>query len=157
MLRPRHFIIAFMLTLLLPGAAAADNMISLGWQHTGPASGFSLKIPIDDFLAVQPMLTLSLQDRGDGLGGHATYGVRGFLNLPVLGPFHPYVGAGIGRSDRLEGGQSQAIQGYQAFLGAEYDLGHLRPSLEVALGRLDKPGGAMYVGTMFNFGLHYSF
>ena len=157
MFKKQHIIIALILLIMLPTAAAADNSISLGWQHSGEVSGFSVKVPLDNYLTVQPILSISMQDKGDGLGGHASYGLRGLLSLPVLGPLHPYVGAGIGRSDRLKNGVSQVTQGYAAFLGSEFDLGHLRPSAEVAFGRLDRSGGSMYLGTMINFGLNYSF
>ena len=142
--------------MILPAAALADGF-GFGWQYTGPASGFSLRLPLDRYLAVQPMLSLSLHNQGDGTSGHVNYGIRGLLNLPALGPIHPYVGAGLGRSDSIAGGNTRTAQGYQAFLGLEYQLSSLRPSFEVALGQVARSDGTMYLGTMFNFGLHYYF
>lgn len=156
LLKPRHFIIALFLALLLPAPSSASGF-GFGWQYTGPASGFSLRLPLDRYLAVQPMLSLALQDQADMTVGHAAYGLRGLMNLPALGPVHPYLGAGLGRSHRFENGESRVVQGYQAFIGMEYQASNLQPSFEVALGRVDRSDGSMYLGTMFNFGVHYYF
>lgn len=142
--------------MILPAAALADGF-GFGWQYTGPASGFSLRLPLDRYLAVQPMLSLSLRNQGEGTSGHINYGIRGLLNLPALGPIHPYVGAGLGRSKSFAGDNSRTTQGYQMFLGLEYQLSSLRPSFEVALGQVERSDGTMYLGTMLNFGLHYYF
>ena len=144
MLKPYHFLIALLLVIILPAAALADGF-GFGWQYTGPASGFSLKLPLDRYLAVQPMLSLSLRNQGDGSIGHINYGLRGLLNLPALGPIHPYVGAGLGRSSSFANDDSQMTQGYQAFLGLEYQLSSLRPSFEVALGQVARSNGTMYL------------
>jgi len=141
---------------LAPAAALADGF-GFGWQYTGPASGFSLRLPLDRNLAIQPLLSLSMQDRADGAAGHAIYGLRALVNLPALGPVHPYLGAGIGRSSRFGNGQTEIAQGGQAFLGLEYQGSSLRPSFEVGVGYLNRPDGVSYLGTMLNFGLHYYF
>jgi len=156
LLKPHHFLVALLLIVLLPAAALAGSF-GFGWQYTGPASGFSLRLPLDRYLAVQPMLSLSLHNQGDSTSGHINYGLRGLLNLPALGPIHPYVGAGLGRSNSFANDKSHTTQGYQTFLGLEYQLSSLRPSFEVALGQVGRSDGTMYLGTMFNFGLHYYF
>ncbi len=156
MLKPHHFLIALLLVLILPAAALADGF-GFGWQYTGPVSGFSLKLPMDKYLMLQPMLSLSLQDKTSGNVGHASYGIRALMNLPVLGPIHPYLGVGLGRSTQYVEGQAQVNQGYQGFAGAEYAFGGLRPSVEIALGQMQHPDGSSFLGTMYNFGLHYYF
>ena len=156
MLRSRPIIFALLLAVLLPAAASAEGF-GFGWQYTGPATGFSLRLPLDRYLAVQPIIALSIRNHESGTAGRAAYGLRALMNLPVLGPIHPYLGAGIGRTNLFDGGQSRITQGYQGFIGLEYQLSSLRPSLEVALGRVDRSDGSSYLGTMFNLGLHYYF
>lgn len=147
---------AALVLFLIPSAALAEGF-GLGWQHTGPASGLSLKLPLDRYLVIQPMLSLSVKDQPDGALGHTSYGLRTIMRLPSLGSLHPYTGVGAGRSTRYEDGERLVNQGFQGFVGLEIDFNGFRPSVEMALGRVGRSDGTGFTGTMYNFGLHYYF
>lgn len=137
----------------------------VGWQFTKAGNGFSIKIPVQDYYYIQPLLAFSMSDEpGAGTAeGHFALGLRGIRQLPARGNFQPYAGFGWGHSEVFSGTNlfsaviTKGSTGYEAFLGVEYQKYIIRPTLEIGLGSYNRADGSYYAGTTFNFGLMYSF
>lgn len=132
-----------------------ENPLGVGWQHTNPASGFSVKFPVGDDYYLQPFLSFSI-DRQDGhTSGDIDYGLRGLYLLPNRRYIQPYAGVGWGRAENYDSNEKE--YGYQVFVGAEYRKFILVPAVEVGLGGFSKADGSFHAGTTLNFSLFYYF
>lgn len=143
-------------------ASSPDSQISVGFQHFAPASGFSLRIPLGHGVFVQPIVGLGMRVESDQATGGLAWGARGLYALNRSGWFAtPYAGVGMGVSKQyVNNGQATELKytaGYQAFLGVEYHLFRLAPSIEYGLGYTQSSDGKYFAGSFLNVGLHYYF
>jgi hypothetical protein len=135
----------------------------IGYQITRPASGFSVKIPIKNNYYLQPTLSYSLVEKKDSVNGHLAMGLRGIAFLPTQSDFHPYAGLSWGYSENFAGNALETTtvikggNGYEAFLGVEYQRYALRPALEIGMGTYANIDGSYYAGAVVNFSLVYYF
>ncbi|HHU50708.1 MAG TPA: hypothetical protein GXZ36_02635 [Firmicutes bacterium] len=141
-----------------PGPAEGQNrknLLGVGWQHTKPASGFSVKFPVYDEYYLQPLLSFSIDRKNGDTSGKIDYGLRGLYLLPDEGYIQPYTGIGWGRTESYDSGQRE--YGYEVFIGAEYKEFLLVPAIEVGLGGFSKSDGSFHAGTTLNFSVFYYF
>ena len=137
----------------------------VGWQITNSASGFSIKIPVNDQYYLQPIFAFSLNENPGTTvtNGYFALGIRGIRRLPERGNYLPYIGLSLGHSENYSGPANGSATitsgntGCEFFLGVEYLKYVIRPSLEIGLGSFTKSDGSYYAGTTLNLGLMYSF
>lgn len=141
-----------------PGLAEGQNRknpLGVGWQHTKPAGGFSVKFPVCDDYYLQPLLSFSIDRKNDDTSGDIDYGLRGLYLLPDRRHIQPYAGIGWGRTESYDSGQEE--YGYEVFVGAEYKEFLLVPAIEIGLGGFSKSDGSFHAGTTLNFSVFYYF
>ena len=137
--------------------------VGIGYQVTRPASGFSIKIPVKDNFYLQPTFSYSVAQKPESINGHLAFGVRGIDFLPTRGDFHPYMGLSWGYSENFSGSTLETTSvtkggnGYEAFMGIEYQKYALRPALEIGMGTMAKVDGSYYAGAIVNCSLIYYF
>lgn len=165
----RLLIILLTLSLILAMAAACGaedqplTHFGIGYQFTRPASGFSIKIPVKNNYYLQPTFSYSMVEKKDLVNGHLALGLRGIGYLPTRNNFHPYAGLSWGYSENFAGNSldnaavTKGGNGYEAFVGVEYQKFALRPALEIGMGTFAKIDGSYYAGAVINFSLIYYF
>lgn len=134
---------------------AVKHSYGFGWQHTKPAQGFSVKIPVGEDYYLQPLLSFSIDRSEDQTSGHYDLGIRGLYLFPNQGFLQPYIGVGWGRSRDYD--SKESAYGYEAFAGIEYREYFLVPALELGLGGHSKSDDSFHAGTTIGFSLFYYF
>jgi hypothetical protein len=135
---------------------------AVGWQFSRPASGLSVKFPIEKDYYLQPIFIIGLSQNEGSTHKSLAYGLRGIYNLTPQADFHPYAGLGIGHNEHYSSsGEHDPLTrggtGYEAFFGFEYDKYPLRPSLEHGLGGYKPIEGGYRAGITCNISLFYYF
>lgn len=134
-----------------------------GWQFFQPASGLSLKIPIQNDYYLQPIFSFAMKEEAESLQKHFAIGIRGIYDFPARYDFRAYSGVALGHWFTLNNPASanhaaaRSGSGYQAFFGVEYQKYLLRPALELGLGGYWSPEGNFTAGLVFNFSMLYYF
>ena len=134
---------------------------AIGWQVSGPASGFCLKIPYQVDYYIQPIFTISMSEKDAATTGNYALGIRGIFDLPQHQDFLPYAGVALGYSESYtrttDSSSSNGNFGYEAFFGVEYQKYLLRPSLEIGIGGSNKNDGSFHAGVICNLSVLYYF
>ncbi|HEX3047556.1 MAG TPA: hypothetical protein VHY08_22585 [Bacillota bacterium] len=161
------FSILFLLLACLPTSAAAEELSSsgeyaVGYLFSRPASGFTVKLPINDQYYLQPIFSFSLAENEDSARKNLAVGLRAVSNLPARQEFRPYAGLSWGHSEGFyDDSNSSPITtggtGFDVFIGVEYEKYMIHPSLEVGLGSYARTDGDYLVGTTFSFSVLYYF
>jgi len=153
----------FMFKATAPASDALNRRdYALGWQFSKPASGFSLKIPIDETYFLQPVFSFSWEEKGGQSRGNYAAGLRALYELPDRSGFQPYFGLAVGHRWSGENTNGAAAgycsaTGLEALFGVEYRKYLLRPALEIGMGGYQKSEGDNYAGLTVNFSLAYYF
>lgn len=126
---------------------------SVGFQYSRPAQGLSVKIPIQEDLLLQPII--SFED--DDSESEHSIGFRLLKPFEENEDFRPYAGGAIGHYKRETDSSSHSGFGYEAFFGIEYQKYLIRPSIEIGMGSYTKKNGDHYAGFSINAGLMYTF
>lgn len=156
------------LSLLVTSSCLASDLdgrrnYAIGWQISKPASGFSVKIPIQDDYYIQPIFSITMNDKNSNITGHYAVGVRGIYDLSSQQDFLPYIGVDLGYSEGYQGTSSAAATinqggtGCEAFFGIEYQKYLVRPALEIGLGSYKRYDGSFWAGVVYNVSLQYYF
>lgn len=134
---------------------------AVGWQISGPASGFSLKIPYQTDYYIQPIFSIAMSQKDTATTGNYALGLRGIYNLEQRQYFLPYFGAALGYSRSYEKTADSSSEnssfGYQGFFGVEYQKYLLRPALEIGIGGANNADGNFHAGVICNLSLLYYF
>jgi hypothetical protein len=151
----------------LPSIAAAEELSStgeyaVGYQFSRPASGFTIKVPINEQYYIQPIFSFSLEEQKTSSQKNLAFGLRAISNLPARQQFRPYAGISWGHSEGFyDDAQNSPITtggtGFDAFIGVEYEKFMIHPTLEIGLGSFASIDGSFAVGTTLSFSLLYYF
>jgi opacity protein-like surface antigen len=156
----------FILGLFFANNCLADNVpnrrdYAIGWQVSGPASGFCLKIPYQVDYYIQPIFAISMSEKDAATTGNYALGIRGIYDLPLHQDFLPYAGVALGYSESYrrttDSSSSNGNFGYEAFFGVEYQKYLLRPALEIGIGSSNNNDGSFHAGVIYNFSMLYYF
>lgn len=132
---------------------------AIGWQYSRPASGISLRIPIEKNFDLQPVFAISMVEKDTKTNGRYAVGIRGIYNLTDQDDFHPYTGLSIGHQRNFSNktGKSISSTGVEVFFGVEYRKYLIRPAFEIGMGNYHQSDGTHYAGLSYSLSLQYYF
>jgi hypothetical protein len=158
---------SILLLLFLASSAAAEEpkpagKYAVGYQFSRPASGFTIKIPINEHYFIQPIFAFTLVEKENLARKNLAYGLRAISNLPPRQEFRPYAGVSWGHSegfydDTETSPTTTGGTGFDAFIGVEYEKYMIHPTLEIGLGSYARSDSSFLVGTTFSFSVLYYF